>query len=338
MPFTLAKPYPRLWSLDAGVAMVVTDLHGDWDAYQRYRDRFVDLQAKGRADCLVFTGDLIHRESPTAPDHSLEIVLDVLALQATYGEVVIYLCGNHELPHIYGFGLSKGAREYTPGFEAVLSQSSHRSTVVNLFYTLPFFVRTAAGVSLTHAGTSAVMTDAQSMSKLFRWSHREQLAQAGALLADQDIAGLQRAYAMLSLAESYDALARHYLAVTGPDDPRYNDLLRGLFATTSPDYRLVRSALFTRCEQEYGVAEYSILLAAMLQHLSAGYVPQQVLVAGHMAIPNGYQVIAEQHLRLASACHATPREAGLYLLFGTARPIEGIADLLAGLYSVYQAA
>ena len=37
MPFTLTKPYARLWSLDAGVAMVVTDLHGDWEAYARYR-------------------------------------------------------------------------------------------------------------------------------------------------------------------------------------------------------------------------------------------------------------------------------------------------------------
>jgi hypothetical protein len=81
----------------------------------------LDLHAKGHTDCLIFTGDLIHRESPTVPDHSLEIVLDVLALQATYGEAVIYLCGNHELPHIYGFGLSKGAVEYTPGFEAALS-------------------------------------------------------------------------------------------------------------------------------------------------------------------------------------------------------------------------
>jgi Icc-related predicted phosphoesterase len=337
MPFTLTKPYPQLWSLDAGVAMVVTDLHGDWDAYQRYRDRFVDLKAKGHADCLIFTGDLIHRQSPTVRDHSLEIVLDVLALQATYGEAIIYLCGNHELPHIYGFGLSKGTTEYTPGFEAALSQSPHRSAVVGLFYTLPFYVRTAAGVSLTHAGASEVMTDAQNTFKLFRLSHREQLSQADALLAARDIAGLRRIYARLSQAESYDALARHYLAVTGPDDPRYNDLLRGLFLITSADYRLLHSALFTRCEQEYGVADYSTMLVAMLQHLSVEYVPQRVLVAGHLTIPNGYQVIAERHLRLASACHATPREAGLYLLFDTARPIEGTADLLLGLQSVCQA-
>ncbi len=62
MPFALTKTSQRRWLLDFGVAMVVTDLHGDWEAYARYRDRFVELLAAGRADCLVFAGDLIHRE------------------------------------------------------------------------------------------------------------------------------------------------------------------------------------------------------------------------------------------------------------------------------------
>jgi hypothetical protein len=315
--------------------MVATDLHGDWDAYRRYRDRFVNLQAEGLADCLILTGDLIHPDEPSTPDSSLEIVLDVLALQEIYGEAIICICGNHELPHIYGFGLGKGATEYSPAFEAALSRSSCRPVVMEFFRTLPFYVRTAAGVSLTHAGASGITADVQNMRKLFEWSHCERITEADALLADTDVAALRRAYARLSQAESYDALARHYLAIAGPDDPRYNDLLRGFFAITNPDFGLVRSALFTKCEQEYGMAEYGTMLAAMLRHLSLDYVPQQMLVAGHMTIPNGYQVIAGRHLRLASACHATPREAGLYLLFDTACPVEKAADLLAGLYSVY---
>jgi Icc-related predicted phosphoesterase len=60
--------------------MMVTDLHGEWDAYQRYHDRFVDLQAHGYADYVIFTGDLIHRSLLT-PDVSLEIVLDILKLR-----------------------------------------------------------------------------------------------------------------------------------------------------------------------------------------------------------------------------------------------------------------
>jgi hypothetical protein len=182
------------------------------------------------------------------------------------------------------------------------------------------------------------MLDAQQAFKVFAWSHHDQLSEADALLADQDIASLRRAYARLSQAESYDALARHYVAVTGAHDPRYNDLLRGFFAAADVDFCCVRSALFTKCERECGTAEYATMLATMLRHLSAEYAPQRVLVAGHMTVPNGYEVIAGRHLRLASGCHATPREAGLYLVFDAARPIQEIEDLLPGLHSVYHAA
>ncbi len=337
MSFALTKSFSRLWSLDAGMAMTVTDLHGDWDAYQRYRDRFVDLQARHQADCLILTGDLIHVDSSATPDDSLRIILDVLELQSTYGDAIIYLCGNHELPHIYGFGLGKGSREYTPAFEADLSQSSHRSVVTNLFLALPFYVRTTAGVSVTHAGAADVMADANNASQVFTWNHKEKLSEANALLADRNLDNLHRAYARLSQAESYDALAKHYLAVADMDDPRYDDLLRGFMATTSPDFRHMHSALFTKCEQEYGASEYAAALSSLLRHLSAGYAPQRVLVAGHMAVQGGYQVIAEKHLRLASGSHATPREAGLYLLFDAAHPVKEAADLLPNLHTVYAA-
>ncbi len=316
--------------------MVITDLHGDGDLYQRYRDRFVDLQAKGRADYLIFAGDLIHADSPD-PDSSLSMIQDVLKLQAIYGEAILYLCGNHELPHIYSFGLSKGQQEYTPTFEAALSDSGHRSEVSDLLLTLPFFLRTAAGVSITHAGAAEVMAEASNAAKIFAWDHQQKLAEADAFLAAQSVDGLRRAYARLSQAESYDKLAKHWLAVTDPDDPRYDDLLRGFIVTASPDFQLLDSLLFTRCELDYGLDEYTETLRLVLQHLSTGYTPQRVLVAGHMAVQNGYQIIAEKHLRLASGSHARPREAGRYLLFDTARPVNKAADLLPGLHSVYSA-
>ncbi len=336
MPLSLTKTFPRLWSLDAGMAMVVTDLHGAWEVYQRYRDRFVDLQAKGQADYLIFAGDLIHADPP-AHDDSLSVIQDVLKLRAVYGEAIIYLCGNHELPHIYSFGLSRGKQEYTPAFEAALSDSGHRSEVIGLLRELPFFVRTAAGVSITHAGAADLMAEASNAAKLFTWDHQQKLSEADAFLAAQNGNGLRRAYARLSQAESYDKLAKHWLAVTGPDDPRYDDLLRGFVVTANPDFQLLYSALFTQCEKDYGLDEYVETLQLVLQHLSTDYAPQQVLVAGHMAVQNGYQIIVEKHLRLASGSHARPREAGLYLLFETARPVHRAADLLPDLHTIYSA-
>jgi hypothetical protein len=47
-------------------------------------------------------------------------------------------------------------------------------------------------------------------------------------------------------------LARRYLAVRGPDNLRYDDMLHGFIVTAHPDFYLLRGTLFTGCEQEYG--------------------------------------------------------------------------------------
>jgi hypothetical protein len=329
------KPYPRLWSIEAGVAIVVTDLHGDWDAYLRYRDRFVDLHASGQVDYLIFTGDLIHGYE-TLPDRSLDIVFDVISLRAEYGQAIVYLCGNHEMPHLYNISLAKGNLEFTPAFEAALVQSQRRAEVIALFDSLPFYVRTRAGVTLAHAGAAPPMVDSKHTRQLFSWSHQQLLMWADEVMAQEDLEALRRGYAKLSQA-NYDELVNYYLSISDRNHPRYNDLLRGFLASTHPTFgNLLWPALFTRCEHEYGRADYDIFLAAMLQELSVDFYPQQLLVAGHITIKGGHQLSARQHFRLASAHHATPREAGQYLLFDTARSVSGIKDLSRGMGSVYR--
>ena len=335
MTSALRKSYPRLWSVEAGRAMVVTDLHGDWEAYQRYRDRFVDLHARGQVDWLILTGDLIHREDD-GPDRSIDLVLDLIELQAGYGQAIVYLCGNHEMPHIYGISLTKGDQLFTPNFEAALQQSGRRADILALFDSLPFYLRTPAGVAITHAGASPPLADPQQATQLFNWSHQQLLIWADEVMAQEDLETLRRGYAKLTGA-NYDALAKFYLAISGPDDPRYDDLLRGFLATTHPHFdQLLWPALFTRCEREYSRGDYGIFLAALLQELSRDFYPQQVLVAGHITVQGGYQISAKRHLRLASAYHATPPTAGQYLLFDTAQPVQKVEELLPGLGSVYK--
>ena len=70
----------RVVDLNAGLAMVVTDLHGAWDVYRRLRDLFLSQQAKGAVDHLVLCGDLIHSEGTEEVDASLDMVLDIMAL------------------------------------------------------------------------------------------------------------------------------------------------------------------------------------------------------------------------------------------------------------------
>ncbi len=323
---------PRVVSLEAGVAMVVTDLHGDWDAYRRYRGHFLTLQARGQAGYLVFTGDLIHSDGPPQEDRSLDILLDVLALRATLGDRLIYLLGNHELPHLYGITLQKGDRLYTPRFEAALGE--HRSSILSLFASLPFYVRTRAGVSISHAGAAAEMSVPGAAARVFSYSHQGVLDKVMADLPLEQRPSLRAGFGKLS-GERYDDMARDYLAVTGPDDPRYDDLLIGLLASTHPDLELLWAALFTRNEQQYGERDYAIFLDALLHDLSAGFHRQEVLVTGHIPCQDGYALVAGRQLRLASGAHAHPRQAGRCLLFDVEKPVRWADELLSGLESVF---
>lgn len=316
----------RVVSLEAGVAMVVTDLHGDWDAYRRCRDRFADLSAHGQADYYILTGDLIHGEGPPHSDRSLDILLDVLALQRALGDRLIYLLGNHELPHIYGITLQKGDRLYTPDFEAAMDK--HRAAILSLFESLPFYVRTRAGVSICHAGASS------GVGRLFDYSHRRVLDEAAASAPVDRRPSLRAGIAKLSGAR-YEDLARYYLAVLGPDDPRYDDLLMGNLAQALPAFEALWMAFFTYNEREYG-DRYRAILADTLQELSAGFHRQEVMVTGHLACRGGYTVVNEQQLRLASGAHAYPRQSARYLLLDVARPVHLAEELLPGLGSVFK--
>jgi hypothetical protein len=324
--------HPRVISLDAGVAMVVTDLHGDWDAYCRYRDRFLDLEAKGQADYLIIAGDMIHSEEPPESDRSLDMVLDVLALRERLGGRLIYMLGNHELPHLYGVTLQKGDHVYTPSFEAALGE--HRAAVTALFDSLPFYVRTRAGVSVCHAGAAAELRDPDAAMRLFRHSHQRVLAEVAALLP---LDGRESARAGIGKfgGEPYDEMARHYLAVTGPDDPRYDDLLIGFVASSHPDFELLWAAFFSKNEHDKGMKEYRVSVDALLRHLSVDYHRQESLVVGHIGCRGGYALTSERQLRLASATHAHPRKAGRYLLFDAGKPVQR-DDLVAGMGSVFE--
>jgi hypothetical protein len=313
--------------------MVVTDLHGDWDAYRRYRDRFLSLMAEGQADFLVFAGDLIHSEGPEESDGSLPIVLDVIRLQGELPRQVIYPLGNHELPHIYGILLQRGSHVYTPRFEAALGDS--RDAVAGFFEGLPFYLRSQAGVSICHAGATAEMVPAEATQRVFALSHRQILRDAAEALPDEEDhrAQLREAYGD-SAGEPYESLAGRLLAVSGPEDPRYDGLLIGSLATAHPLFDLLWSALFTANELEEG-SLYGESVAALLRHLSVGYARQEVLVTGHIGCRGGYRRVGERQLRLASAAHARPREAGRYLLFDAARRVTR-DDLAAYLGSVFE--
>jgi hypothetical protein len=315
-----------------GTAMVVTDLHGDWDIYRRYRDLFIRGYDAGDIQHIIFAGDLIHRESAPEDDKSLAMVLDVLALQESYHNAVIHLCGNHEMPHIYSVILTKGDFIYTVNFEAGLG--AHRTKIIEHFQSLPFFVRTAAGVAITHAGAAVPMQAYRNCERLFTFDHQTIFTRVDRILRGKDLETLRSGLSRFS-DEPYHVQARKYLAVTDRDDPRYDNLLRGFIASSDPNFDLLWTALFTRCEKEYGSGDYGRFLDGLLNALSADFTPQKLLVAGHLDVNGGYEVVGRRHLRLASGKHARPPTSARYLVFDVSQPLRSMQGLLSQIRPLY---
>ncbi len=215
-----------------------------------------------------------------------------------------------------------------------MTQRNVRAGIIDLFYNLPFYIRTASGVSISHAGATPLISNLKSAMKLFDWDHQALLTQARTKLTESDKEGMRRAYTKLSQAESYNDLAVKYLSISGMDDPRYDDLLLGFFVTSNNDFDLLYSALSTACEQEFDLEAYNIALTDLLQYISLEYSAQTILVSGHMTVQNGYQVVTRNQLRIASGVHAKPSKAARYLLFDTAQPIGNMENLLSGLLPI----
>lgn len=320
----------RFLNLSDGVAMVVTDLHGDRAAFDRCLAHFDARRARGEVQRLIFLGDLIHSYGPPDGDASLSMVLDVMQLQADLGpDTVIMLLGNHELPHIYGMTLAKGEREFTPRFEHALGD--HREDVLAFFRGLPFYIRTAAGVALGHAGPAPQV--ALRVETLRSFDHEARLADADAILADvDDLDGVYAQYRALH-GVPYQELAFRYLAVRGERDPRYPHLLRGFFISQRDrGFQTLWDALFTQNEQGLTPAAYLNACRTFLDALSADApAPQEFAVSGHISTRGGHQVVNPLHLRVSTATHAQPSSAGAYLLLDCSRPVRTIDALVSNL-------
>ncbi|MBI3243880.1 MAG: metallophosphoesterase [Chloroflexi bacterium] len=324
----------RIIDLDQGRLMVVTDLHGDYPVYCRYRDHFLALREAGQADILILDGDFIHNDGPAPADGSLKIVLDLIQLQHDLGPALIVLLGNHEMPHIYGVTLGRGNAIYTPRFEMALGD--RRPEIIAFFDSLPFYVRTRAGVTVTHAGASMAAITPEGVQRLAAYSHAAELAKVDAILDEQDRDSLRAGVAKMN-GQPYEEMVIENLGFAALTENRYDDLLRGIFMTAASDeYDQLWDALFNKNEYEYQES-YGPILRSSLMSLSQDYARQNFLISGHINVfGGGHTVVDGRQLRLASWTHARPREAGQYLLFDAGKPVGNMGELLKGLGTVFR--
>jgi predicted MPP superfamily phosphohydrolase len=328
----------RLLTLHGGIAMVVTDLHGAWQPFERICETFLRLKANQQADYLVLCGDLIHPIGVNSPDASLEMLYGVMQLQAQFGrEVVIMLAGNHEMPHIYDVMFSRGeSLVYNARLEHAIqhaekdSRSPYKRFHIQQFLMdLPFYVVTQAGVTLCHAGAPPFVKTLDVLNDILTFDHR------ALLRLGQD--KMERSYDLNKLRHhaEYRQQVRDFLAIEDMDDPRYTAILRGqILSQTEPMFELLWNTLFLRNERGRNIEAYLHEIDTFLDLISqVSQYDQRVLVAGHVITPQGgYKVVGANKFRLASHAHATPPDEGNYLLLDCAKPIHHAQELVPFLH------
>lgn len=320
----------RVTELTEGKALIVSDLHGDWDGYRRYRDSYLALRDRGDAQYFVLLGDLVHAYGDAAEDQSLEIVLDLIALQERLPGEVIALMGNHEMPHIYGFTLVREGVIVTQHFEHAMG--SQREAVLRFFDAMPFFAVGRGGLALTHAGPHPRTANPDVLRRLLTYSHQALLAEADELLAVAPLPDLVDRLLNLSWG-AYLRKSQAEFAVTGEGDARAGTLLRGMLAAQMEAFERLWDLLFTQCEAETRRG-YAELAMDFVEGLRESGLPVEVLVTGHIVTPQGYSVITDRHLRIASAAHARPYESGRCLWIDVREPVRHAEDLLPHLYGM----
>lgn len=323
--------YPRAIDFDSGKAMVVTDLHGNGRVYNHVRDTFLKLYEKGEVSRLIICGDLIHGYGDETTDASLPMMLDVMSLQERLGcDAIVMLMGNHEMPHVYSIPLSKGQTVFTPRFEQALANLDRdpqtkyaRSDVITFLKSLPFVVRTKAGVLITHAGATPAIKTKADAEQLLMFDHDKLLHSVSEWMAEYDLVALRQ-------YTKYVNQVREMIAVDSADDPRFTDMLRGqLLSQDSGQFEFLWDVLFATNEKGWSLGAYEIVLQAYLSAISEmSPYPQRVVVAGHIGVVGGHELITDYQLRLASHAHAYPVSEGQILILDCEAPISKASELV----------
>ena len=151
---------------DYGRLIVVTDIHGNLEDYNNY----LDLWDENDSDFhIVFTGDLIHASS--GEDGSVEILDDVMEKSKKYSNFHTLL-GNHECAHINNDNIYKNNRPLLLEFKNLVSYKKgfsepHLTKYIEFFKTMPYFLKTASGLFISHSGPSNKINSIDSFNKIF---------------------------------------------------------------------------------------------------------------------------------------------------------------------------
>lgn len=283
-----------------GKLMVVSDLHGNGFDFRQILKVYKGLKKQGKADYLVFLGDLIHAYPGKQKDESVEIIEELLDLKANQkGSEVICLLGNHEFVHIYHIPLARGHLEFTSYFENRIRKC--REIIARFFMDMPFMLRTKGGVLLNHTGSS----DRYLSNGKFNLEWWKAFCHQGEFKA-------------------------HIKSID-----KYNPQIGSDFMdTTEGDY--LWDILMNGNERQFG-DKYDKFVDDLLSFASQDRLdnPMRSLVCGHIAADYGAETIGDKKLRVCSSAGCIGDLEKKYLLIDAEHSYHSSGDLLEHCRDLY---
>lgn len=279
--------------ISSGKLMIVSDLHGNGFDFRQVLKVYRQQKERGRADYLVFLGDLIHAYPGKQKDESLEMIEELMDLKANQPESdVICLLGNHEFVHIYHIPLQKGPLEFTSWFENRIRKN--REAIIRFFMNMPFMIRTQGGILITHTGASD------------RYGENEKF----------DLQWLKN--------YKHQPEFNDHIKNIGKYDPYVG---ADFMHTQEGDF--LWDILMNGNEKQFG-DKYHTYVDEMLEFASSDRKNQPLnsLVCGHIAAEYGVELVGDKHVRVCTSAGALGDLEKKFLLIDASKKYQNAAELI----------
>lgn len=292
-------------TFDDGMLLVATDLHGNLHDFQRVLHRFDGLRQRYPGLKLVLMGDLIHGYNPKTDD-SLDIVRQLMLLGANQPDSpYIYMLGNHELVHIYHWGLMRGNWDFAKGFEWKIANC--RQSIIDFFHQLPIAIATKGGVLLHHTGASVCYS---------RPYFNE--------------TGLPQTFWHSMDHQAIKILTNKYYG-----DGSLSNLM-GKELMLRAEGKAIWEAWMNGNEHQYGLPLYNTYQCDMLAYFSSAIsIDLNLMVTGHITVPTGIETVGERQVRLCSSQGCTDDLQKKMLLINAAYRYTNADELAMHVEEVY---
>lgn len=176
---------------DRGILLVSTDLHGNWQDYERLAHRFEQERQDNPQTFWLILGDAVHgpnRHVATHEpelygfaDHSFRIVAAIADLKRRFFRHVLYVLGNHDHGHIGGPHTGKFHADEVKALDSRLN-GEQRDLLKDFFLQALLAVSAPCGVLCCHGSPDATLTDLNQLEDI-AWAPHQNTPVANAILA-----------------------------------------------------------------------------------------------------------------------------------------------------------